>query len=170
MERQEPKMTESVDIVGFSEAYAVDFQRLNEEWLNAYFRVEAVDAAVLADPKARIIDSGGEILFARRGSVVIGTVALKRCPDGWFELTKMAVTSMSQGGGVGKRLLDTAIQRFKHRGGPGLYLETHSSLRAAISLYERAGFQHVERPEPSVYERADVYMVFREGEPPRICA
>lgn len=44
-----------------------------------------------------------------------------------------------------------------------LYLESHSSLAAALSLYESAGFEHAESPASSDYERADVYMILRDA-------
>ena len=88
-------------------------------------------------------------------------MALKHAGDRVFELTKMAVTRSARGRGVGKALLDAAIERYRLLGGAGMYLESHSSLDVALRLYERAGFVHEPRPEPSPYERADVYMVFR---------
>lgn len=45
--------------------------------------------------------------------------------------------------------------------GKRLYLESHSSLTAALSLYESAGFHHEAPPSPPDYERADTYRVYR---------
>ena len=151
----------SVEIVDFAPHYAKDFEALNREWLEALFRVEALDAALFADPEKHVIQPGGYILFARREGRTIGTVALKRHRPGCYELTKMAVTASCRGEGIGRLLLEAAIDRFEARGGSVLYLESHSSLAAAIALYESAGFCHEARPGASPYERADVYMVYR---------
>ena len=131
------------------------------EWLEKYFYVEPIDLEVLGDPQTHILDSGGAILFARQGAEIVGTVALKHHGEGRYELTKMAVTERSQGVGTGRRLLAAAIDRFAELGGSKLYLESHSSLIAALSLYEAAGFVHSAPSELSRYARVDVYMEYR---------
>ena len=151
----------SVEIVDFAPHYAKDFETLNREWLEALFRVEDLDAALFADPEKHVIRPGGSILFALQKGKTIGTVALKRHRGGRYELTRMAVTASCRGEGIGRLLLEAAIDRFKACGGSVLYLESHSSLAAAIALYESAGFRHETRAGASPYERADVYMVYR---------
>ncbi len=151
--------------VDWDERYGNAFGRLNREWLEKYFRVEAVDEPVLDDPKSNVIDHGGVILYAVLGGEAIGTVALKHQGDGVFELTKMAVTEAFQGRGIGRDLLCAAIARFHEIGGRLLYLESNSRLGPALALYESAGFRHESPPEASDYARADVYMVFRAGAP-----
>ncbi len=73
----------------------------------------------------------------------------------------MAVTSARQGRGYGGQLLSAATVRYLDLEGDRLYLESHSSLTAALALYESAGFHHEPRPTPSDYERPDVYRVYR---------
>jgi len=156
-------MTAALQIVEFASQYAADFKRLNLEWLEKYFYVEAIDEIVLGNPQAEIIDGGGQILFALSDGEVCGTVALKNCGAGCYELTKMAVTADRQGLGIGRALMLAAISKFRDLAGKKLYLETHSSLTTAIALYESAGFIHVKPPGASEYVRADTYMVFRSN-------
>ena len=151
----------SVRIEPFSSSFAPAFRELNEEWLERYFEVEPVDARVLADPEAYILASGGEIFFALDAHDVLGTCAIRAESDGRFELTKMAVTARAQGRGIGRLLLTTACDWFRQRDGKLLFLESHSSLGAALRLYESAGFEHRERPFASEYLRSDVYMEWR---------
>jgi len=151
----------SVRIVDFAPRYAGDFEALNREWLETLFRVEGLDAALFSDPQKHVIEPGGHILFAERNGAMVGTVALKHHGDGRYELTKMAVTASCRGEGIGRRLLEAAIDRFRACRGGVLYLESHSSLTPAITLYESVGFRHEAPPEASPYERADVYMVYR---------
>jgi len=150
-------------IVDYSARYGAAFERLNVEWLEKYFRVEPIDCEILRDPDGAIIRPGGAILYALCGDEVVGTVALKHQGDRVFELTKMAVTSAYQGKGLGRQLLCAAVRRFADLDGKTLYLESHSSLLPAIRLYESAGFRHEAPPRSSDYERADVYMVYRQA-------
>jgi putative acetyltransferase len=151
------------EIIDYCRRYADAFAALNIEWLEKYFVVEPIDRDILGDPERSILASGGAILFARKGEKIVGTVALKHQGAGVYELTKMAVTERCQGTGIGRLLLAAAIRRFETLGGDRLYLESHSSLGAALALYEASGFVHTAPPAPSDYERADVYMVYRPG-------
>ncbi|MEM7765788.1 MAG: GNAT family N-acetyltransferase [Pseudomonadota bacterium] len=149
-------------IVRYDDAYSQDFRRLNEEWLERYFEIEPIDALVLSKPRELIIDKGGEIFFAvLDDGRVVGTCALKPAGVDGMELTKMAVTSNVQGGGIGRKLLSAVLEFWRNQQGGRLFLESHSSLGAALKLYEAAGFRHTERPRPSEYDRADVYMVWQ---------
>ena len=153
-----------VSVVPFSPELAPHFERLNVEWIDAFFRVEPIDLEVLRHPQEKVIDVGGEILFALDGAQVLGCVALKHEGDGVFELTKMAVTPAAQGRGLGRILMDACVRRFEARDGTYLYLESHDSLIPALTLYKSVGFEHTPRPGgPSPYARANVYMVYRKA-------
>jgi GNAT superfamily N-acetyltransferase len=147
-----------IDIVAFESRYAADFKRLNLEWLEKHFRVEPIDGQVLSRPED-ILRAGGTLVLARRGETIVGCCALIAKGGGAYEVSKMAVTASSQGQGVGRRLLDAIVQAFGRTDGHLLYLETNAVLTTAIGLYERSGFEHRQRPTPSPYERANVYMV-----------
>lgn len=150
-----------VDIVDYAEHYGDAFERLNIEWLEAYFVVESIDREVLSNPRRSIIEPGGAVLYACISGEAVGTVALKRSGDGVVELTKMAVTERCQGQGIGRKLLVAAVARFEEMQGKRLYLESNSTLAPALTLYESAGFRHEARPTPSDYARSDIYMVYR---------
>ncbi|NNC78291.1 MAG: GNAT family N-acetyltransferase [Woeseiaceae bacterium] len=152
----------AVEILAYEPRLAPEFRDLNVEWLEKYFRVEPVDRKILDDPSGQVIDGGGAILFAALEGRVVGTVALKHHGDRVFELTKMAVTPRCQGAGIGRLLMQACLEKYREIGGRRLFLESHSSLQAALALYESAGFYHQPRPKPSDYERSDVYMVFRQ--------
>ena len=134
------------------------FRRLNEEWINRYFRMEGKDVEAIADPEASILASGGRIFFAVLDGECVGCCALIRIGAGEFEVAKMAVTAACQGMGIGRRLLETVVEAARSAGTHRLYLETNHTLTPAIRLYESVGFQHVPARHESPYARADVFM------------
>ena len=155
----------SIRIVDYSPRWREDFARLNIEWLERWFSVEAIDREVLGDPETHILQPGGHVLFAiDQDGRVVGTVALKRESEGVYELTKMAVAPEARGGGVGRALMQGVLDAFRAREGRELFLESNSMLGPAIALYESVGFRHHPAPRPgSHYARADVYMVWEPG-------
>jgi len=149
-----------VEIVPFETSHREHFKRLNIEWLEKHFYVEAIDEEVLGQPE-KILQKGGAILLAERGDEVVGTVALIRHKGDRYELSKMAVTERHKGRGIGHQLLRAAIGKYEELGGRELFLETNHKLTPAIRLYEANGFVRAERPKgPIHYARSDVYMVF----------
>ncbi|GAB2535990.1 bifunctional helix-turn-helix transcriptional regulator/GNAT family N-acetyltransferase [Rhodanobacter koreensis] len=150
-----------VEVVPFEPRLREHFYRLNAAWLKKHFVIEPIDEQVLRDPEHAVLEPGGAIFFALLGDVVIGTCALLHEEQGVYELSKMGVDESFRGLGAGSRLLDAAIAEFQRRRGHTLFLESNSSLKPALHMYERAGFvlQPTIRSD-SHYARADVYMIY----------
>lgn len=147
-----------------TKADAVAFSRLNEQWIEALFSLEAKDRETLADPFGHYVEPGGDVLLARDcDGRIIGCVALEPAGRGVFELSKMAVEPADRGRGIGRRLLVAAIDRARALGASSLFLGSNRRLTAAVTLYESAGFRHVprERIGELPYSRADVFMELR---------
>lgn len=164
-------MQSQVRIVPFEPSLREHFYALNAAWLTKHFVIEPIDEQVLRDPENRVLKPGGAIFFALLGDAVIGTCALLREKPGVYELSKMGVDASFRGLGAGRRLLDAAIAEFQRRRGRTLFLESNSSLKTALHMYERAGF--VLQPtirEGSHYARADVYMVYAPNAAPELAA
>jgi ribosomal protein S18 acetylase RimI-like enzyme len=151
-----------IRIVDFDPRWRADFARLNIDWLERFFVVEPIDREVLSDPDTHILADGGRVLFAiDEQDACVGTVALKHEGDGVYELTKMAVDPAVQGLGIGRRLMEAALQVYRELGGRELFLESSTKLSPALQLYESVGFRHRPAPRPGThYVRADVYMVW----------
>jgi len=147
-----------IEIVSFRAELAPAFQRLNLDWIERLFAVEAADRKMLADPARSIVAPGGQIFFAMEGRVAVGTVAMIRVEDGTFELAKMAVATSHQKRGIGELLGRAATDWARNAGAKMVFLQTNSSLANSIRLYERLGFRHAVDPDPPDYARADVYM------------
>jgi len=164
---RERVLAADVEIHAFLPEWAVHFERINTEWLERWFVVEAVDREVLSRPRELIIERGGAVLFALLDGEVIGTCALLKEAPGVYELSKMAVETGFRGLGAGRKLLEAAIAEFSRIGGTTLFLESSKRLGPALRLYESAGFVHQPAPRPgSHYQRADVYMVYQPQKTP----
>ena len=134
---------EVLRILDYSDDLAVYFHDINAEWISTMFRLEATDRDVLDNPRARIIDGGGAILFVEaNGLGIVGTCALQKTGAASFELTKMGVRRTARGLKAGEFLLSAAIERARSLGAEQLYLLTNDKCEAAIHLYEKAGFEH----------------------------
>lgn len=136
------------------------FFRLNEDWITKYFGdLEPADRAIISDPKKYILDGGGQIFIAEWNGEAIGCCALIAMSPGGYELAKMTVAEKTRGLGVGRKLLQFAIDQARAMGARRLYLESNTKVAAAIHLYEQAGFRHLPGPDqPSKYQRANVFM------------
>ena len=145
-------------LVDYQAAYAADFERLNREWLEEYFHVEARDREHFADPQGSIIDTGGAIVFVQEGERRVGTCAVIREGDGVYTLAKMAVQSDCRGKGYGRWLVTAAIAFARARGATGMVLLSDEKLRDALRLYEGMGFVRQPFPGGTGYARGDVYM------------
>ncbi|HVQ10062.1 MAG TPA: GNAT family N-acetyltransferase [Allosphingosinicella sp.] len=161
MSANDPIVTD-IAVVPFETRHAPVFRALNIAWVERYFgTVEDKDYYLLDDPQGRIINKGGVVLIAEdQSGHGVGCVALVAGDDNELELAKMAVADEYQGRGVGRMLMEAAIAKGRDLGARALYLESNSSLKPALTLYEKAGFQHLpaeERPQ-SPYMRCDVYM------------
>ena len=120
----------------------------------SHFRVEERDRVALTDCESAIVTPGGQIFFALRADVVIGTCAVIQVDPATCELAKMAVTPAAQGQGVGRRLGETAIAFARQAGARKIMLLTNSRLAPALRLYEQLGFER--GPLPARTESARV--------------
>ena len=146
-------------VIDFESRYAANFKQLNLEWLLLHFRVEPMEENVLPRPED-VPRAGGAIWLAQVGGAIVGCCALNAKGGSTYELSKVAVTPSVQGKGLGRRLLEVAVKGFTDAGCQQLVPETDTALKAAIALYESAGFEYQQRPRPLAYERANVLMVY----------
>src|SRR6478736_770931 len=100
-----------IDIVSYDDRYAVDFKRLNVEWLQGFGLLEPADLQYLDAPRETIVASGGQIFFAVETGIVIGTCAVMPLGPTAAELVKLAVAPPAQRRGVGRRLAVVAIEQ-----------------------------------------------------------
>lgn len=149
-------------ILDWRDDLAADFHDINAEWIQSLFALEPTDREVLENPRARIIEPGGDILFVEAEDLgVVGACALQKTGDGCFELTKMGVRQSARGRKAGEFLLRAMIRRAHEKGATTLYLLTNARCAAAIHLYEKNGFAHeaaIMDAYGARYQRCDVAM------------
>ena len=86
------------------------------------------------------------LLLARDDTgALVGSVAIKRLPDGSGELKRLYVRPPARGIGLGKTLADAAVQRARDHGYSLLRLDTLPTMAAAQGIYASLGFQPAER-------------------------
>ena len=105
------------------------------------------------------IDNTFEIFYCLTDNdKVIGTVALKKLDDYTVELKALYLDRAYRGKGLGKKLINKAIDDARFRGYKSIFLDSMSQYKDALSLYEKAGFKSTERYNDNPY--ADVFMRF----------
>lgn len=161
LESRVQEVHDQIKVLPYNDANQAAFERLNRAWIEQYFRIEAEDSRIFADPRSTIIEPGGEIFMAVVPSgEVVGTCAMilsASKPVG--ELAKMAVHPHFQGFGIGRRLGQSAIAWAESKHLEKITLESNQRLRPALALYESLGFEQIELPPGSEFARADIAMV-----------
>lgn len=158
-EQKKRRESKDVQMVPYEKKYQSAFRALNEEWISTYFKMEEADYKALDDPKAYILDKGGKIFVALYQDEPVGVCALIKMndPDYDYELAKMAVSPKIQGKSIGWLLGQAIVNAAKELGASKIYLESNTSLKPAINLYQKLGFKKVVgRSTP--YERCNIQM------------
>jgi ribosomal protein S18 acetylase RimI-like enzyme len=147
-----------ISIVDYNPAYQPYFEKFNRQWIEELFVMEPVDEFVVTNPDIAILNPGGAILMALYEGIAAGTVALRKVDDTTYEFTKMAVDQDYRRKGIAEALSYASFEKAKALGATKVILYSNTKNAAAIKLYEKLGFVHVE-VEAGVYERANVKMV-----------
>jgi len=147
-----------VEIIEYRDGYELDFKRINLEWLDKYSLKEELDEITLNNPREKILDTGGVIFLAKVDDEIVGSAALINDHNDVYELAKMAVVPDWQGKGVSNLLMEKCLEKAKALGVKRIILFSHTSLRTAIALYEKYGFEHVDLTD-SPFATANVKMV-----------
>jgi putative acetyltransferase len=150
--------TQAIAIVAYEDRFADAFARLNREWLDGFGLYEEADEKQLYSPRETILETGGEIFIAVKGSDVVGTCALERISSTLYGLAKLAVAREARGQGLGRRLTLVAVERARVLGATRVALISSTKLTPALALYESLGFERKTLPSDQPYETADVYM------------
>lgn len=167
-------MTEEIQL---RDARPSDEAAIRALTLAAYAEYAQIMAPAAWDGLRRAIVAGldqasaAERIVAERAGAVVGSVMLfPPAPAGpagaggrmvWPELRLLAVAPAERGHGLGGALVDACLERARAAGAPALGLYSSASLRAAIRMYQRKGFERV--PEYDFQPPgAELIMAFRK--------
>lgn len=67
-------------------------------------------------------------------------------PAGTCELVKMYLLPTARGTGIGAILMNKCMSKAKEMGFVSMYIETLPELKKAISVYEKFGFNYLDKP------------------------
>ena len=119
--------------------------------------MEPLDEYVLTNPGEAILAKGGAILMALYKGEVAGTVGLRKISATVYEFTKMAVGENFRRKGIAEAISYASFEKANALGARKVILYSNTKNSAAIRLYEKIGFVHLQ-PETGVYARANVKM------------
>ena len=82
----------------------------------------------------------GELLLAKRGDHVLGSIALKRLEPRVAEIKRLFVRPQARKAGIGRALVAAMLKTAKERGYLQIKLDTLPQMQGAIALYKSFGF------------------------------
>ena len=158
-EEKRERDSKDIKIVSYQPCYQAAFKLLNEEWINAYFKMEEADYKAVEHPDEYILQKGGHIFVALYKNEPVGVCALLKLndPNYDYELAKLAVTPKIQGKGIGLMLGEAVVNKAIELGGNKIYLESNTILEPAIHLYKKLGFKKIVG-HTTPYERCNIQM------------
>ncbi len=122
------------------ESMSAYFDELDETFPTGFDPGDTLTAdAAQFDPPA------GEFVVIRIDDEVAGCGGVYTLEPGIAEIKRMWVARAWRGVGLASRLLADLEQRAVELGNSAVRLDTNATLTTAISMYERAGYQAIER-------------------------
>jgi len=159
-----PLASVNLQIVTFEDDLAADFERLNRAWIERYFSVEATDRAMFENPRAAVLEPGGQIFFAKVNGAAVGVCAAQKLSGTEWELAKLGVDERFQGLGLGRMLCERTIEYCWEKQATRVVIESNRLLSAALNLYRKLGFKEFIPEFTSPFTRADVFLELPRGE------
>lgn len=115
----------------------------------------------LADPSELLPPRHRLLLAYDQNGTLIGCGSLRRIRDDAGEMKRMFVTPDARGTGLGRALFEERIAEAKRMGLKWIYADTVKGNRAMLNLYEKTGFDYVDRyPENANPEDFAPHLVF----------
>ncbi|HZD99211.1 MAG TPA: GNAT family N-acetyltransferase [Micromonosporaceae bacterium] len=147
---------------GVRRAAAADADVVADVWLRSFAQALPSVRRAHSDDDVRswirdVVVPDRETWVATVDGAVVAVMVLGAITDGVGEIDQLYVDPPSQGGGLGRRLVDVAKQRYP----AGLELWTFQVNAPAQRFYERAGFVAVDRTDGSGNEEQEPDVRYR---------
>jgi putative acetyltransferase len=136
-------------IVSVVEAYDPDGVRLARDLFGEYAVTLGIDLCFQSFDRELAMLPGdysppqGRLLLARAGEEVAGCIALRPLETGICEMKRLYVRPRHRGLGIGGVLARRIIDEARAAGYGRMRLDSLPSMRAALQLYRRLGFQSI---------------------------
>lgn len=108
------------------------------------------------------IPPAGDMLLGWRGEDAVGVVALRRFDDGIAEMKRLYLSDAARGLGAGRKLAEQVVVSARTLGYRSLRLDTATSMKAAIRLYESMGFRRLAGPDAGSGESGTPELIYFE--------
>jgi putative acetyltransferase len=113
------------------------------EWLNIDLSFQAFEEELTTLEKMYSFPDGA-ILLSKEKNIFTGCVAVRKKEAGIAELKRMYIKPENRKQGLGKSLLENAIEIAIKLGYTKIRLDTLDNMTPAINLYKNAGFYEIE--------------------------
>ena len=118
------------------------------------FEVSCTNGTVYSDPTTddlySLFQTEKSALFvAEEDGLILGCCGIfptENLPDDITELAKFYLSKEARGKGIGKLLLEKCLEKAQELGYKKVYLESIPEFSKAVSIYEKQGFQYLEKP------------------------
>ncbi|GLQ31759.1 GNAT family N-acetyltransferase [Litoribrevibacter albus] len=117
--------------------------------MSQHYRPENRSAYFVAEVNGQIVGGSGIAAFSTRDD-----------QKDICELKKLFILPEGRGLGLGRKLTEQCLEFAKVQGYQQCYLDTLSNMTAAITLYEKMGFEHLSQPlDGTIHGGCDVWMM-----------
>ena len=94
-----------------------------------------------------------------KGETVVGGVGFApfELTENCAEMQKLYLDDSVKGQRLGYALVEKVEEEMRKAGFTKAYLETHSSLKAAVQLYRKCGYKEIGRPDGVIHSTMDLF-------------